>query len=496
MRTKRHFIGLCAAVIVLASFAGCPQSSGDDPPGGPTPAFPGAEGHGRYVTGGRGGTVYYVTTLEDTNDPGSLRYGIGLSEPRTILFAVGGTIFLNSELRIRRNDLTIAGQSAPGDGICIAGYPLVVNADNVIIRYIRCRMGDLRNVNADGADAMGGRQRKGIIIDHCSVSWSTDECCSFYGNEDFTMQWCIISESLNYSAHSKGEHGYGGIWGGRKASFHHNLLAHHKSRMPRLGPDSETSTADNEIVDMRNNVFYNYNGEGAYGAEGMHVNIVNNYYRPGPAWNQNNTKKGRIMAIGKKAADDSEFPALQNKWGTFYIDGNVVDGHADASRDNWTYGVYNQIASSWQITQAEKDAMRLADPLPAGEVTTHTAAKALELVLSYAGCSLYRDSVDERIVQETWAGTAAYKGSSANRPGIIDSQTDLKPSGAGDDWSPWPVLDPGTPVTDSNNDGIPDGWLEARYSGKKATDLNSAGYTYLEVYLNDLAAGITANQNG
>jgi hypothetical protein len=460
----------------------------------PTPAFPGAEGYGRYASGGRGGIVYYVTTLEDNNQPGSLRYGVDLAETRTILFAVDGVIFLDKELRIKRGNLTIAGQSAPGDGVCIAGYPVIVDADNVIIRYIRCRMGDLRNINADGADAMGGRRRNNVIIDHCSISWSTDECASFYENEHFTMQWCLVSESLNFSAHSKGEHGYGGIWGGRKASFHHNLLAHHKSRVPRLGP-GETSTPDNELVDVRNNVYYNYNGEGAYGAEAMHANIVNNYYRPGPANNQSAAKKGRIMAIDKKT--DNAFPAIQNVWGTFYIDGNVVDGHINATADNWTWGVYNQFSSSYgQVSPAEKEAMRLSGPLPADVVTTHDALTALELVLAYAGCSLRRDSLDRRIVEEARTTTAAYTGVKAGCPGIIDSLADLRPAGAGADWSPWPPLAAGTPAADSNEDGIPDGWLENRYPGKNAADLHEHGYTYLEVYLNSMVQEITAAQNG
>ncbi|GHV82246.1 pectate lyase [Spirochaetia bacterium] len=467
------------------------------PESGLPAAFPGAEGHGRYVSGGRGGQVYYVTTLTDNNSPGSLRYGIGLSGPRTILFKVAGTIALNSKLTISKGDLTIAGQSAPGDGICLAGHPVVVNADNVIIRYIRCRMGDPADESgADGDDAMGGRFRNNIIIDHCSISWSTDECASFYANSNFTMQWCLISESLNNSAHSKGAHGYGGIWGGQPASFHHNLMAHHKSRMPRLGPGA-TSTPDNENVDIRNNVYYNYNGEGCYGAEAMHVNIVNNYYRPGPAAVTNEGKRGRILAIDKQIPDEGYFPVLWDIWGTFYINGNIVDGHANATADNWTYGVYNQIHSKYgTLTQTVKDALKLSSPLPSGVVTTHTAEQALDLVLRYAGCSLHRDSVDQRIANEAGTGTTTYMGPATNLPGIIDSTVDLKPAGAGAGWSPLPVLSPGTPVTDSDSDGIPNGWLDANYPGKTAGDLNAQGYTYLEVYLNSLVADITAAQNG
>jgi hypothetical protein len=459
-----------------------------------TPAFPGAEGHGRYASGGRGGTVYYVTTLEDNNNQGSLRYAVTRSGPRTVLFAVSGTIWLNSKLDIKNDNLTIAGQSAPGDGVCVAGFPVSVDANNVIIRYIRCRMGDLKDVNADGADALGGRRHKNIIIDHCSVSWSTDECCSFYENSNFTMQWCLISESLNYSQHSKGAHGYGGIWGGMKASFHHNLLAHNKSRVPRLGPGA-TSTPTNELCDVRNNVYYNYQGEGCYGAEAMHVNIVNNYYKAGPAGaSLSSAKKGRIIAIDKKI--DNSFPILENVWGTFYIDGNVVEGHANATNDNWMYGVYNQIHSKYgALKPEEKEALRLSEPLETDVVTTHTPEQAYEQVTAYAGCSFVRDALDIRIIGEVLTNTATFMGAQSKLKGIIDSQQDLKPSDAGDDWSAWPDLAAGTPATDTDKDGIPDGWLSAHYTGKTATDTNEEGYTYLEVYLNGIVSDITENQN-
>ncbi|KAA6301488.1 MAG: Pectate trisaccharide-lyase [Candidatus Ordinivivax streblomastigis] len=466
-----------------------------------TPAFPGAEGHGRYTTGGRGGAIYYVTTLDDNSEPGSFRYAVTRSGARTVLFSVSGTIQLKSELKIKTDNLTIAGQSAPGDGICIAGYPLMVQANNVIVRYIRCRMGDAQSISADGADTFGGRKQKNVIIDHCSVSWSTDECASFYENENFTMQWCLISESLRLSGHSKGAHGYGGIWGGAKASFHHNLLAHHSSRTPRLAAGL-TSTSTSECVDVRNNVYYNYDIEGAYGGEAVHANLVNNYYQPGPA-NQNaanSVKRGRIFSLYKRM--DGSYPAINDMWGTFYISGNVVVGHANATKDNWTYGVYNQFNSQYgTISQLTKDTIRLSEPLPTDVVTTHSAEKAYEQTLLYAGCSLHRDALDERIASETRTNTAAFIGlSAANtspypRPGIIDSQNDLKPAGAGADWSPWPELVQTTPPADTNNDGIPDGWLETNYPDKSATDLNEDGYTFLEVYLNSLVAEITAEQN-
>jgi len=467
-----------------------------------TPAFPGAEGYGRYATGGRGGAVYYVNSLADTNTgnsttkEGTLRWCLNQSGAKTILFKVSGTVWLTSKLSISKPNVTIAGQSAPGDGVCIAGFPVEVSADNVIIRYLRFRMGDLKDISADGADALGGRFHSNIIIDHCSVSWSTDECCSFYNNSNFTLQWCIISESLNYSKHSKGAHGYGGIWGGFGASFHHNLMAHHKSRMPRLGPGANT-TPTNELTDVRNNVYYNYAGEGCYGAEAMHCNIVNNYYKLGPAGaTLSSTKKQKIIAIDKKT--DNSFPAIDNLWGTFYIDGNVVEGQTNVTGNNWQYGVFNQFASKYgTVSQADRDAMKLTAPLATDVITTHTAQQAFDLVLSWAGCSLHRDTIDRRIVHEAQTGTAAYRGTQSNLWGIIDSQRDLLPAGATDTTLSWCDLTQTAPPADTNIDGIPDDWFAENVpAGSTANSLNAEGYTYLEVYLASLVAEVTNNQNG
>ena len=465
-------------------------------------AFPGAEGFGRYTTGGRGGAVYRVTTLEDTGEEGSFRWACEQKGPRTIIFDVAGTIYLKSELRLRNGDVTIAGQSAPGQGICIADYPFQIGASNVIIRYMRFRCGN-RHVDKHEGDGLGGMDLHDVIIDHCSVSWSVDECLSVYGSKNLTVQWCIAAQSMVNAGHSKGAHGYGGNWGGSGASYHHNLMIHHTSRTPRLGPRPSTQT--DERMDMRNNVIYNWGGNGCYGGEGMNVNIVNNYYKPGPGTEKRNaTIQRRIAGIGIRTSEytghntdnPNEWDKMWHVWGKFYVDGNVNSKYDDVTRDNWTYGMYNQITNGsgvdYTYTQETKDTMHINEPIDFVAVTTHSAEDAFEKVLNYAGCrrlSTTRDALDLILVEDAKNGTATYTGSNCD-PGFINSQ---------DDCGGWPVLTAANAPADLDNDGISDQWED--FNGLDPSDptdgnkVGDDGYTNLERYLNSLVNTTTLSQN-
>ncbi len=452
-----------------------------------TPAFPGAEGFARYTTtGGRGGDVYRVTNLDDTGE-GSLRDAVSKAN-RIIVFDISGTIELTSTLKISKNNITIAGQTAPGDGICIKNYTVQVSADNVIIRFIRFRMGDEKQT-AD--DALWGRNKSNIIIDHCTMSWCTDECSSFYGNKNFTMQWCILSESLTNSVHTKGSHGYGGIWGGEKASFHHNLLAHHSSRNPRLCGSRYTGRPEDELVDMRNNVFYNWGpGNSGYAGEGGSYNFINNYYKPGPS---TATKSGITYRIFEPYADDGKNTNAKGVWGTFYVAGNYFDASctsltnthktniANTNADNWV-GIHPNTTNA-PLPGGSKEGLKSNTEYDVIAPTTHTAHSGYEKVLDYAGASLKRDIIDQRIVNEVKTGTFTYNGSNGSNNGIIDTQTDTEG---------YIEYVGTTKPTDANNDGIADEWA-AQYmpTGKTYKDTDDeTGYTYLELYINSLVDDI------
>lgn len=428
-------------------------------------SFPGAEGSGKYTTGGRGGRAIYVSNLND-NGPGSFRDACLQIGRRSILFKISGTIFLKSTINITNGDLTIAGQSAPGDGICIAGADVNLNADNVIVRFMRFRMGDINKIEGD---AFGGLRNKNCIIDHCSISWSTDECSSFYGNENFTMQWCIVSESLANSVHTKGPHGFGGIWGGINASFHHNLLAHHSSRNPRFG-----NLVESRNMDFRNNVVYNWGYNSAYGGEGGQQNDVANYYKAGPATREN--VKHQLLQITKNTKQD---------YGMFFVANNILYGDTEVSADNWKGIVISRGETDKnESTDQQLIVKHKADkPFAFEPITEQSAQEAFELVLQYAGACLTRDTVDRRVVHEVRTGTATFGAwFDGGGNGIIDSQEQV---------GSWPELKSLPAPTDTDIDGIPDAWEIANLldpnnkEDAKIQKLNSE-YTNLEVYLNSL----------
>lgn len=455
-------------------------------------AFPGAEGGGMYTTGGRGGKVIHVTTLADSGT-GSLRAALSEKGARTIVFDVAGLIELNSVLKIANGDVTIAGQTAPGDGICIKNFSTRVDADNVIIRFVRFRMGDEKKSEDD---AIWGRYHKNIILDHCSMSWSTDECSSFYANINFTMQWCILTESLCNSVHDKGSHGYGGIWGGKNASFHHNLLANHKSRNPRF---DHPEIYDNNIathrgnVDYRCNAVYNWNDNSTYGGEGAWFNMVNNYYKPGPA---SKDRKYFLDANGIYGSSGKNYgyPEL-------YLSGNVHTKYSDITSDNLV-GVYwhdNKTNTPPDPGKLKSSQMSLKGPSSEDiYTTTHSASDAFARICASAGASLKRDAVDQRACSDAQSGKATYTdGGNGSKNGIIDTQSAV---------GGWPVYTADATslakVTDTDRDGMPD-WFEDQFGLKKsdasdsnATTLDHKGrYTNLEMCLHFLVKDIVETQN-
>jgi pectate lyase len=453
-------------------------------------AFPGAEGGGMYTTGGRGGKVIHVTTLADSGT-GSLRAALNESGARTIVFDVAGLIELGSTLNIAKGDVTIAGQTAPGDGICIKNFSTRVNADNVIIRFVRFRMGDEKKTEDD---AIWGRYHENIILDHCSMSWSTDECSSFYANKNFTLQWCILTESLRCSVHGKGNHGYGGIWGGKNASFHHNLLANHDSRNPRIDHpqiyDTYVSTHRGN-VDVRCNVIYNWGSNLTYGGEDGWFNIVNNYYKPGPA---SSDKKYFVDAYGTYTKDGKVYA---DKYPELYLAGNV---NTKNSLANDISGIYWHNGSSYGNYQTLKSsAHKIVGPSSETiYVTTHTASDAFAKICSSAGASLKRDAVDQRACGDAQSGKATFAdGGNGSKNGIIDTQSVFRV---------WPTYAADAAalakVTDTDKDGIPD-WFEDQFGLKKtdASDGNArtldhlGRYTNLEMYLHYLVKDIIEAQN-
>ena len=417
-------------------------------------AFPGAEGAGRLATGGRGGAVLRVTNLDDAG-PGSLRAAVEAKGPRTVVFDVAGTIQLKTPLKISNGQITIAGQTAPGGGVTLRDQMLIVSADDVVIRFIRSRLGAESKVEGDAIWISGGRR---IILDHVSASWSVDETLSAsarydkpgQGFYDLTVQWSIIAESLAHSIHVKGDHGYGSLirgGDGSKISFHHNLWANHMARAPRPGnyegPDKDPVGA---FFDFRSNVFYNWGSDkSGYNADTATLsayNFVDNSYIPGPSSQK------------KIAFKESDTLAKA------YFAGNSMDGVIPA--DPWSLVTFNI---------PEPAGYRLAAPVEVAPVKPESAEAAYARVLADAGASVWRDPVDVRILEGVKTRTGK----------VINTQADV---------GGWPVLPAGKAAVDTDGDGMPDAWETAHGFDPKKADgaiVGKDGWTNLELYLTDAA---------
>ena len=536
MNNKKILTSMAAALMSAAALA-------------QAPAFPGAEGHGRYVTGGRGGKVIHVTNLNDKGT-GSFRAAVTGNSKKIIVFDVAGVIPLASDLNIGANT-TILGQTAPSPGITLRYYT-VRPEDNCIIRFIRLRRGQEKDIN-DGADATWQRNKTGIIFDHCSFSWSIDEVASFYDNNNFTMQWCTVAESLTNPGHSKGAHGYGGIWGGKLASFHHNFVGHLMNRGPRFNgarygwtgytsnKDYDTYKWENPVqaenVDFRNCVMYNAQGTCYGGPGGGQINIVNNYYKAGPSHSlKSKTLNGikvsvssgkergsqdRItqVTVSSSGNSDKKHPEYYEMTSRYFINGNTTEttkGTVTKNQD-WKGVVYDKGTYTYNGERYSADKknfygdavahqtidgvscvkIKMDNPAPTGEVTTHSAAEAFSKVLAYGGASLYRDEIDARYMEEAKTGTAQYKGSITQSPGIIDKVSDVN------GYTESTFGTASRPADfDTDKDGIPDAWELA--NGLNPNDdsdaltysLDGKGYyTNVEVYANSLVEDIMKQGN-
>ena len=434
------------------------------------PAFPTAEGYGRFARGGRGGRVIEVTNLNDSG-PGSLRAAVEAEGPRTVVFNVSGLITLESRLIIHgaNSNLTIAGQTAPGKGICIRKYNLgMLGGRDVIVRYLRVRPGNISGTTLDG---MGMASSDNCIIDHCSISWTLDEAFSSRGAKNITFQRTLISEALNEAGHKKyppgTRHGYAASIGGDIGSFHHNLLAHCAGRNWSLAGGLEKKTgAYAGRLDLRDNVVYNWDNRATDG--GAHeVNFVDNYYQPGPAtrW---------FYALN---AQYGGFPGTQQ----YYFAGNIMPGH---------FGLTNQAAG--RIATTERGGRLPSNYSPWVDqpffdscVKTQPAREAYTNVLADVGCNFpMLDDHDRRVIAEVRTGTFHFKGSKTGLPGLPDSQADVG------GWEEYPEVH--RPADwDTDHDGMPDAWekahgLNPNDPSDANKDLNGDGYSNLEKYLNSL----------
>lgn len=457
-------------------FVACFILTGGNLLNGQTLAFPGAEGYGKYTTGGRGGRVIEVTNLEDADRygntiEGSLRAALETSgdDPITIVFRVSGIIEMEEyQVKVSRSNVTIAGQTAPGDGICIKNGYFKFSGDNIIIRYIRFRPGDELEAQVS---ALNIENAENIMIDHCSFSWAIEENATFYDNKYTSVQWCIISESLYNSYHAKGVRGYAGQWGGQYSSYHHNLLAHNNSRSPRINGSRAHDTL--AYVDIRNNVIFNWGSSGAiYGGEEeipggeCRTNFVNNYYKPGPATSSS------LYFAAPSYVSEGDTPTGYAEW---YFSGNFMEGdNSGMNEDNWLGVDADEVGG--------KDNIRINTEVEMDTVTTYTAQEAYDSVLLYAGAiKPIRDSVDMRIVSEVKGEIdITGDGTIGTDKGIIDSQSSV---------GGWPEYNQADTLTDSDSDGMPDEWetkngFDSTDASDRNGDADGDGYTNLEEYLN------------
>ena len=475
-----------------------------------------------------------MTTLVDdgkTTTKGTFRWAVNGSAKKIVVFDVGGVIALTKDVNIGANT-TIMGQTAPAPGITLRYFTVQPNGNNIIIRFIRIRRGQEKNIN-DGADAIWTREKTGIILDHCSMSWSIDEVASFYDNNNFTMQWCTIGESLVHPGHSKGSHGYGGIWGGKLASFHHNLICHVANRSPRFNGARYKwtgysknmlfsqyqwkNTVQAENVDLRNCVIYTC-GNGCYGGPGGgQINMVGNYFKTGPA-----TSTSRLSTVTVGASGNSTTGDMVGMTSRYYLEGNRINNNANAgwsnvNYDSGTYTINGIICSKdpghyygddvprYKNTSGDECVpIAMSEPAPTGEVTTHSAAMAYEKVLTYAGASLNPDEVDQRYFTEARNGTATYKGSATSYEENGQTKSCTPTWGRIDlvsDVNGYTEANFGTGTRpanfDSDSDGMPDAWETA--NGLNPNDANDAKtytldrkgyYTNVEVYCNSLVQDI------
>ena len=422
-------------------------------------AFPTAEGYGRFASGGRGGRVIEVTNLDDSG-PGSLRAAIEAEGARTIVFRVAGTIALKSKLVIRNPYVTIAGQTAPGDGICVRGYTFgCFGTHDVIMRYLRIRVGDESGETMDGT---GFASTDHAIYDHCSISWSIDEAVSSRGAKNITLQRCLIGEALNIANHRKYQagkgHSFAASISGDIGSFHHNLLVHCAGRNWSLAGGLNRGGKFAGRLDIRNNVVYNWQHRTNDGGVKA-LNLVNNLYLPGPT--------SKVFHLLKPDVGSPEDPQQ------YYVAGNSMPGKFTAEGDNWRDAVQAPAGSEKQI--------KLEQPFCESFVKTHSTSELLENILADVGANhAGADAVDARLIDEVRHGRTTFQGVRSQLAGIIDSQTDV---------GGWPELKPGEPVLDSDHDGMEDNWERRHGLDPNRVDSNQpivGGPTALELYLNSI----------